>query len=379
MRILMVCNVDWFLLSHRRHLLRHLVERGDDVTVACADTGRLSEIEQIGVTTIEVGFSRSGSRILSEIRTLVALARVIRSSRPDVIHNVTIKPILYGTFLARLLTRGPRIVNAISGFGYAFTEAASAVTRGLTRIAYAGLMRSKRVVMVVQNDSARALLLSAGITKPDRVTVIEGSGIDCEEFSPATRRSASSFPRVLMASRILRDKGVVEYVEAIRSLQRRGVAVDALLTGAFDVGGNPTALTEPELASLLSGSGVSYLGETSDMAGLMREVDVLVLPSHHEGLPQVLLEGAAAGLTLVASDIAGCRSIVIDGVTGRLTTPRSIDDLAHVLEEVAGDAAARARYGTASRLLALERFDRRVVLGHYDRLYASLGRGAHDS
>ena len=167
---------------------------------------------------------------------------------------------------------------------------------------------------------------------------------------------------------MLRDKGVVEFVEAARILGQRN-DIRFLLAGRLDIDGNPTALTEAELDELLEGTGVTWLGEVDDLDLLLREVEIVALPSYHEGLPKALLEAAASGLPLIASDIAGCRPVVVPDQNGLLVPPRDPVALAAAVESLAADAELRARFGARSRQLAIERFDRRIILEGFATLH----------
>jgi glycosyltransferase involved in cell wall biosynthesis len=167
---------------------------------------------------------------------------------------------------------------------------------------------------------------------------------------------------------MLRDKGVVEFIEAARSLSVRS-DIRFLLAGRIDVDGNPTAISEADLDALLSGSGAHWLGEVDDVAELMRQVDIVALPSYHEGLPKALLEAAACGLPLIATDIPGCRPVVHDGENGILVPVRDATSLASAIERLASDPALRSTYGEQSRQMAVDRFDRRIILDRFAEVH----------
>ena len=368
-RLLFVVNVDWFFISHRLPLLRAARSEGAEVAVATADTGRLHEIEAEGVTVYPLRMSRAGRSPVEQARSVLEIARAIRGFRPDVVHNVTIKPVLIGTLVTRLLRRRTRIINAISGFGFVMEGGAGGAARRVVRLCYRLLFRSARVTVVVQNDDARRLLVEERIARHDRIELIEGSGVDCDEFAPVDGDDRSDTPvTITMAGRILRDKGVVEYCEAIARLADG--RVEAVLAGSLDPEGNPTALRRDELDALCERTGVRYLGDVDDMPSLLGSSDVFVLPSHHEGLPKVLIEAAASGLPLVATDIAGCRPVVHPDVNGELVPVRDVESLAAAIERLAGDPQRRRRYGVASRRLALERFSVSGVVERFVELYA---------
>ena len=367
-RLLFVANVDWFFISHRLPLLRAAMAEGAVVAVAAADTDRLREIETMGAETYALPLSRSGTGVVEQVRALVAIGRVIRRFGPDVVHNVTIKPVLFGTLLTRALTRRARLINAISGFGYAVDGGDRRWLRRVVIVAYRILFRSRRVVVVVQNQGAVEVMLRDRLARADQVELVEGSGVDCDVFTPRTGdRGDEERVRVVMASRILRDKGVFEFCRATALLDSD--RVDAVLAGSLDAEGNPTALARDELDELCRETGVRYLGEVDDMSALLRDADVAVLPSYHEGLPKVLLEAAASGLPLIATDIPGCRPVVHPGVNGELVPVRSVDELAAAIGRLVDDGDLRRRYGARSRRLAVERFSVDRVAGRFVDLY----------
>jgi len=368
-RVLFICNVDWFVLMHWRDLLADMVDRGHSVTVMCADTGRIGEIGAIGVEVVALPMSRAGTSPLAEARTFLRILRGVRRVRPDLVHTVTIKPNLYGALAVRLVTRRTPVVCAVTGFGFLLDADASG---GLSRVIRAVLrlvFRSSRVHVQVENREALQQVIDRGLATAARTHLIEGAGVDTERFRPrGVEELPSDQVTVLLASRMLRDKGVIEFVEAAGILGQRN-DIRFLLAGRLDIDGNPTALMPAELDDLLADTAVTWLGEVNDVDRLLREVDIVALPSYHEGLPKALLEAAASGLPLIASDIAGCRPVVVPGENGLLVPPRDAGALAAAVESLADDPELRERFGARSRQFALERFDRRIILEGFATLH----------
>ncbi|MGA1589133.1 MAG: glycosyltransferase [Ilumatobacteraceae bacterium] len=221
----------------------------------------------------------------------------------------------------------------------------------------------------VENAEAVERVIELGLSARDRTHLIEGAGVDTDRFHPAeSGGSDAEAATVLLPARMLRDKGVVEFIEAARSLSARS-DIRFLLAGRIDVDGNPTAISEADLDALLSDSGAHWLGEVDDVAELMRQVDIVALPSYHEGLPKALLEAAACGLPLIATDIPGCRPVVHDGENGILVPVRDAASLASAIERLASDPALRSTYGERSRQMAVDRFDRRIILDRFAELH----------
>jgi glycosyltransferase involved in cell wall biosynthesis/nucleoside-diphosphate-sugar epimerase len=371
-RVLFVGIVDWAVLLHWRDLLKRLVVEGADVTVMCASSGDLDKIRQLGVDVVDVPFTRAGQSPVVELRTILRIARGLRQLQPDVIHTVTIKPNLYVTLCARLTSRKSFMLNAVTGFGYVFESEKSRLLRVAVSLAYRLLFRSSRVHVQVENPDAVDRIVRLGFVPRARAHLIEGAGVDCEEFSPGPVPKAGLSLDVLMPARILYDKGVVEFLEAARRVRAAGVDGRFRIAGRLDEAGNPAAIPERDFLQMLVTSDVEWLGDRRDVAELMRETDVVALPSYHEGLPKALLEGAASGCALVATDIPGCRPVVLDGVNGRLVEPRSARALADALIDLGRRPGTVQEMGIQSRRLALERFEINKILDKFVALYCQV-------
>jgi glycosyltransferase involved in cell wall biosynthesis/nucleoside-diphosphate-sugar epimerase len=371
-RVLFVGIVDWAVLLHWRDLLKRLVVEGADVTVMCASSGDLDKIRQLGVDVVDVPFTRAGQSPVVELRTILRIARGLRQLQPDVIHTVTIKPNLYVTLCARLTSRKSFMLNAVTGFGYVFESEKSRLLRVAVSLAYRLLFRSSRVHVQVENPDAVDRIVRLGFVPRARAHLIEGAGVDCEEFSPGPVPKAGLSLDVLMPARILYDKGVVEFLEAARRVRAAGVDGRFRIAGRLDEAGNPAAIPERDFLQMLVTSDVEWLGDRRDVADLMRETDVVALPSYHEGLPKALLEGAASGCALVATDIPGCRPVVLDGVNGRLVEPRSARALADALIDLGRRPGTVREMGIQSRRLALERFEINKILDKFVALYCQV-------
>jgi len=370
--ILFVGIVDWSVLLHWRDLLKRLVFEGADVTVMCASTGETDTIRRFGVNVLEVPFTRAGTSPLIEVRTLVRIACELRKLKPEFIHTVTIKPNLYVTLCARLVSRDSVMLNAVTGFGYVFESEQSRLLRGAVTLAYRMLFRSSKVHVQVENPDAVDRIVQLGFVPRSRVHLIEGAGVDCQEFAPRSVPKTRASLDVLMPARILFDKGVVEFLEAARLVRAAGVECRFRIAGRLDEDGNPAAIQEDEFLHMLEISDVEWLGDREDVADLMRETNVVVLPSYHEGLSKALLEGAASGCALVATDIPGCRPVVLDGVNGRLVEPRSSRALADALIELGQSPETVRDMGAQSRLIALDRFEISRILDKFVDLYSHL-------
>lgn len=374
-RLLYVVNNPAFFLSHRLPIALAARGAGYDVHVATMAGAAAADIEALGLRHHPIPMSRSGKNPIQECATLFALWRLCRSLRPDLVHAVTIKPVLYGGIAARL-AGVPSYVAAVSGLGFIFMRK----RRGFDFLRWAALAlyrlalghRNSRVIF--QNTSDRDVLLEAGAVRQRQVELIRGSGVDLERFAALPEPDGPVV--AVMVARLLADKGVREFVDAARMASARSNGLRWALAGSVD-SGNPASITPQELERWREEGVVEYLGEQADVAGLYARSHIAVLPSYREGLPKSLIEAAACGRAVVTTDVPGCRDAIEAGVTGLLVPPRDAVALASAVQRLADDAELRRRFGAEGRLLAERAFDiRQVVQRHlelYDTLIASSG------
>lgn len=370
LRLLFVVNDAAFFVSHRLSLAVAAQRSGYEVHVATNAGSASEQIRGAGITHHPIPLSRSGSHPIAELRAVFAIAALYRQIAPDLVHLVTIKPVLYGGVLARLLGV-PRVVAAIPGFGFVFLSQGWKATlrRRVVIGLYRAALRHRRLTMIFQNPQDRADMLRYVALDSRNAVLIPGSGVDITQFGPPVRTSGP--PNVVMASRLLRDKGTREFVAAATALKARGVRAAFHLAGATDPG-NPATISDDELAAWLGSGTVEVHGHTSDIPGLFRTANVVVLPSYREGLPKVLIEAAAASSAVVTTDVPGCRDAIVPDVSGLLVPPRDAAALADAIESLVSDPARCAAMGAAGRSLAVERFAiERIVAQHLD-VYASL-------
>jgi glycosyltransferase involved in cell wall biosynthesis len=370
--VVFIVNVDWFFESHRLPVAIELMKSGAEVSLVTAITDRGEAIAAHGIRVIELGVSRSGR----DPREMVAAVRQLRSVLADVgpalVHNVAAKPVLAGSIAAASIDRTLPVVNAISGFGHLLSD--PEVGRWLPRIARSSyrvaLRAPRRTRVVVQNEGARRELCAQRMARPADVRLIPGMGVDTRRFRPGGG-AGRPVPTVMLASRLIRSKGIVEFAEAASLLRRSHPDARFRLVGTPDPG-NPLSMDEDAVRKLAARHGVEWAGGTQDMPEAMREADVFVLPTYHEGLPKVLLEAAASGLAIVASDIPGCRQIVRDGVEAVLVPPRDARSLADAIGQLVDCPDRRRQLAAAARARVLDEFTlEHAVAAHLD-LYAEL-------
>jgi glycosyltransferase involved in cell wall biosynthesis len=366
--ILFIVNVAWFFLSHRLPIARAARAAGYDVhlltDVASAEELRL--LMQEGLTVHRASLARGGLNPLADLRFLLRTMAIMRTVAPVLVHNVTVKPVIYGTWAARLFGV-PGIINAISGFGYAFSHESRWLLARALRGAYRHLLRSPRVHVIFQNDDDASEFLRLGLVSQKQIVVIRGSGVDLSAYS-ASEESATSEPLVVLPARMLRDKGVLEFATAARRLRQQGCRARFLLAGPLDPA-NRSALTAGEIADLTRDGTVDWLGQVQDMPVLYRRAHIVCLPSYREGLPKSLIEACAAARPIVTTDVPGCRAVVAHEVNGLLVAPRDSAALADALQVLVESPALRRRFGAAGRARAEREFGVDAVISQTLQLY----------
>lgn len=369
----MVVSEDHYFYSHRLDLARAIVRAGYEVHVITrvADRSRADVVATEGITLVHVDVARASLFApLADVRYLGALTSAYRAIRPDIVHHVAMKPVLYGSIAA--LSTDAAVVNALAGLGFLFTHDTVRVRAVRTAVlsAFAALFRRNRAVLIVQNEDDLALFRDTLRLPAKNVALVRGAGVDVSVFAPSTRPSRERVVFV-MVSRMLRDKGVFELIEAARILRARGVACEVRLVGGIDAA-NPNSLTNTELESAVAEGVVSWLGHRGDIPAVLADADVAVLPSYREGLPKSLLEAAACGLPVIATDVPGCREVVRHGETGLLVPARDAVALADAMASLAQDFEMRARLGDAGRRLVESGLSSARVADDTLRIYAGL-------
>lgn len=371
-KVVLFANTDWYLWNFRRSLALALKTAGYEVLMLSPSGEYSGRFAEIGLRWRPIAMDRRSLNPLRELGVIWRLVCLLRRERPALIHGFTIKCTVYGSLAARL-ARVPTRINAVAGMGYVFSSNATKarllrpVVRAVLRIVLGG----KRARLILQNQDDVKLFESAGLINSTHVHLIPGSGVDCVRFTPRATQHDEGPLRVLLAARLLWDKGIGEYVEAGRAMRARGVTAKFLLAGTPDAG-NPAAVPEMTLHEWVAEGIVEWLGHVEDMAALFRSVDVVVLPSYREGLPKSLIEAAACGLPVVTCDTAGCREVVTHDVDGLLIPPRNVHALAGAIARLLDDPELRQRLGQAARAKALVEFDERIVIERTLAVYREL-------
>lgn len=373
-KIIFLANTDWYLFNFRLPLARALKAQGHEVLLISPHGDYGARLSEAGFRCVPFAMDRRSFNPFREILVLMRLVLLYRRERPTVVHHFTVKCVVYGA-LAAAFARIPLRINALAGLGYVFSNSSikARLLRPLVRSLLSWSLNNTRSRLILQNpDDVKAFTLEA-IVDESKVHLIRSSGVDTHRFQPTGGTNVLGQPtRVLLAARLLWDKGIAEYVQAARKLRGAGLPIRFLLAGAPDRG-NPASLKQDELDAWAAEGVIEVLGHVDDMPAQLANTDIMVLPSYYgEGVPRSLIEAAACGLPIVTTDSQGCREVVTDGKNGFLIPVRDSEALAVAIQRLHENPVLRSELGADSRQRALAYFDERIViektLAVYDEL-----------
>ena len=363
--VILSANSCWNLLNFRKALIAGLQQAGYRVAAFAPADEHADALRSRGVEVHDFPVARSGLNPVADARLLLSYLTALRRIRPAAYCGFTIKPNVYGAAAARIA--GVPAVNNVTGLGTTFlSHGLWPIARRLYRWAFSGTHR-----VFFHNSEDLGIFVRERIVRAEQGAVIPGSGIDLDEFQPAYGQVAAS-AKLLFIGRAIRDKGIREYVTAARRLRTRMPGVTFQVLGNPDPG-NPTSVCLEEFQRWVDDGSIEHLGEHSDVRPFIRNASAVVLPSYREGLSRALLEGAAMGKPLIATDVAGCRELVEEGVTGALCRPRDATSLAEAMERVARSSAERLEaLGRAAREKVEREFGQDRVVDAYLRVLAEI-------
>jgi glycosyltransferase involved in cell wall biosynthesis len=371
-KVIFFANTDWYLYNFRLGFAKFLRDNGFEVVMLSPHGSYGPMLEAAGFRWVALDMDRRSLNPARELALIRRISAVYAAEKPDIVHHFTIKCVVYGSMIARW--HGiERRVNAITGMGYVFCDQGylarllRPVVRGLMRHALGGDASH----VILQNRDDVADFLAADLASAHRMHLIMGSGVDLSRFKPEAGAAKSRAMRVLLACRMLWDKGVGEYIEAARLCKVEGLPVDFLLAGNPDPG-NPRSVPGAQIQKWQEHAEVQYLGHVDDMPDLLSQVDVAVLPSYREGVPRSLLEAAACGLPLITTDVPGCREVVRNLFNGLLIPPRDAPALAEAIRFMHAHPEERARMGAEARRTVLHEFDQKIVFERTFGVYRDL-------
>jgi len=368
---LFVINELGFIYSHFWALALAIQEAGWEVCIASGGVSDPERAMRAGMKFYRMKPTFGIGNPVSEVRSFIELRDVIRSIRPDVVHTVSLKNVLLGGILAR--TEGvPSLLSAVTGLGTMFVE--RRIGYRLLKPAVLEVLRyvhrHPNSVLALENPDDRQYFVSEVVTDLNRSFLIPGAGVDKNAIVPGSK--CGEIPVILCVTRMIRNKGVLELIEAAKLLRERGLRFELQLVGDVDPR-NPTSLSVEELQKIQHAEIGRWLGKRSDVFSLLRSADIFCLPTYYrEGMPKSVIEASAAGLPIVTSDVPGCREVVLDGLNGILVPPRSVSSLADALGRLISSRELREQMGRAGRKRFEERFTTDHVLEAFERCYAAL-------
>lgn len=372
MKVLFFANTDWYLYNFRLPLAKFLRQQGFDVVMLSPVGSYGPALESEGFRWIGLDMNRRSLNPARELALIKRISSVYAAEKPDIVHHFTIKCVVYGSLIARWNGIRNR-VNAVTGMGYVFSDDGykARLLRPVVRNLIKAALGGEGSRLILQNKDDLAAFAAADLASQDGTHVIMGSGVDTTRFSPLSAPGDRKVMRVLLASRILWDKGIREYIEAATLIKAQKLPVELLLAGSPDPG-NPGSVPPAQLAKWQESGAVHYLGHVTDMPRLLATIDVAVLPSYREGVPRSLLEAASCGLPIITTDAPGCREVVTHGVNGLLIPPRDSLALATAIRAMYERPSERSRMGRAGRDAVLKDFDERLVFAKTFAVYQDL-------
>lgn len=369
-KIFIVVNVDWFFLSHRKEIALAAQKEGYDVTIVTKDTGKIQNIQSLGLKTINLPMNRSGQNIVEELKTCNFLYNLYRKEKPDVVHHVGLKTILWGTLAAKL-AKVHGVVNAVSGLGIFFSEDNKSLTSKVLPKVLKFSHNRKNLGVIFQNNEDKTIFLNNGIIKENQAYMIKGSGVDLNQFN-FTPEPTEEKIKVLLTARMIIEKGIFILTDAAKILEKDYKnKVEFLLCGGLD--DNPKAIKEEELKAVCDGSYIQWLGYRTDVLDLLKKCHIVAFPSYYkEGLPKSLIEATAIGRPIITTNSIGCKETVVDGFNGYLIPIKDSRTLAEKLRTLFENRELRKSMGKNSRKLAEKDFSIHNVVERHLAIYKEL-------
>ena len=365
-KLFIVVNQDWFFLSHRLPIGMAAKEAGYDVTIVSEDTGVSDKIREAGLKTINLPINKAGTNIKDEIKTFFFLYKLFRREKPDIVHLVGLKTMLWGSLACRL-AGVKAMVSAVCGLGVLFDEehAHSFMNRSILKVLRL-THKKKRLAVIFQNNDDKAIFLNAKIMKEEQCAFTNGSGINLQNYD-YTPEPANGLIKIIFTARMVENKGTLILIDAAKKLEAEYKGkVQFLLCGGLDT--NPNGITKEMLESRCDGEYIQWLGHRKDVLELLKQSHIMAFPSwYREGLPKSVIEAEAIGRPVVTTDSVGCRDTVIDGKNGYMIPIKDSDALAMALKKLIDNPELRQTMGKNAREFAVKRFDiKDVVKVHMD-------------
>jgi glycosyltransferase involved in cell wall biosynthesis len=363
-KVAIVLNSSWQAYNFRLNLAHHLSRTGCKVIILAPSDDHYCHFIEKEFDFVDIKLQADGVNPIQDIKLLFSLFWLYRKIRPDVVLNFTIKPNIYSAVAAKLL--GIHSINNVTGLGTVFIKK-NLLTLIVKRLYRVSLSCATKVFF--QNKDDLDLFLDKNLVSRDKCALLPGSGVDSSKFCPTVGKQHDTF-RFLMVARLIRDKGIYEYVEAAKTLKNQGIEFWIL---GESCPANKTALSKDEIVKLSNRGDITYFDKTDDVKSFLDRVDCVVLPSYREGSPRSIMEASAAALPVIVSDVPGCRQVVDNGITGLYCKARDSDDLTKKMEVIIKmTEKERQKMGQMGRQKMLNQYDESIVLEKYTQIIADL-------
>ncbi len=364
-KLLLIVNVDYFLISHRLDIALGALKEGYEVHLAAKNTGRMNEIRKLGIHTHDINLERSSTKIRSLFATFNSIKKVINKVDPSILHFISIKPIILGGILIHFIRKDPLIVASVSGLGqiYIASGCIASIKKLITNILYSIALFHKNIIVIFQNKSDLNLLCSSTLLQKSKTILVHGSGVDLNKFkfSPIPKGK----PIILFYGRLIISKGVLDFVEAAKVLKEKARFV---ICGEIDFESKDHIQNEL-LDSWIESGLIEYLGFSNSIEKIVKKSSIVVLPSYREGLPKSLCEAAACGRPVITSNVPGCRDAIIPNKTGFLMELRNKDELVKKIKILINNPKVMEEMSINSRKLAENKFDKNKIVKEHLNIY----------
>lgn len=370
-KIFYVFSIDYQLISHRKAVVQAAIQKGYNVTVVAQDTGYRKEIESMGAKFIDLPINRVGTNILEELKTFFFLFNLYKNHKPDLVHHISIKVVLWGALAARL-AKVKNVVNAVNGLGVFFS---TGEVDSLVKKIFMQLIRfsnnRKKCITIFQNNEDKQFFLSNKALKESQIRIIRGSGVDLNEFKFS--EPPLEFPlKIVFTSRMVKEKGVEDIINAAKLLKNKYFdKIQFLLCGLIET--NPNAVSESYLQSECDGDYIQYLGHCTNIKDILSKSSIVLLPSYYrEGIPKSLIEATAIGRPIITTNSVGCKETVEDGKNGFIVPIKSPEEIANKIEALVSNLDLISKMGKESRLLSEKEFSIDIVIDKHLQIYSEL-------
>ena len=370
MRILYFANTDWFLYNYSLSLFKFIQTKGYQVYLSSPKGTYSALLQKENLNWQEFPLSRKGMNPLKEIHSVQQFQKVLAATQPEILHNFTLKSVLYGSLAAKKFSH-IKIINTITGMGFLFIN--KDIRTRLVRAILIPLLRFalKDTKVLFLNTTDRDFYLERRIIEPGQAKIIHGSGVDIDTFSPGKPIQKKKKPTIIFPARFLKDKGIYEFVEAARITKKKHEECVFVLVGSIDKG-NPSSIREDELNAWIKEGIVECWGWQDEMAAVYQQASMVCLPSYREGLATSLLEAAACAVPIITTDVPGCRELVINDKTGFIVPTHNTKELARCIIYLVEHPAQSIEMGLRAREFIVEEYSQDTVNADIYQTYTEL-------